>query len=256
MSCNHDKIAYQKKALLRHVAIIMDGNSRWARKRGQLPIFGHKAGIESVKRAVHFALDHKIECLTLYAFSRENWRRPIQEINSLMQLLELAIEYELKHLHKYNICLRVIGDINFLNKNLQRNILLAENATKNNKGINLNIAINYSGQWDIIEGTKKIAQKVQAGLLFPQQIEEQTLANELCLQDLAPVDLLIRTGGEYRISNFLLWQIAYSEFWFTDVFWPDFNESIFENAINDFYLRERRFGSSGINFTKVGSTTC
>ncbi len=226
----------------RHVAIIMDGNGRWANRKGKLRIFGHKAGIKSVRRAVKFAASNRLEVLTLYAFSSENWNRSIQEVSSLMELFIYALESKLKSLHKHNVKLRVIGDISRFNKRLQESIYRSEQLTKNNNGLILNIAANYGGRWDIIQGVKALAKQVEKGILTPDQISEALLSKCVCMSDLAPVDLVIRTGGEHRISNFLLWQIAYAELYFTDVLWPDFDEGIFKDAMNAFAQRNRRFG--------------
>lgn len=231
-----------KNCLPCHIAIIMDGNGRWAIKKGKMRIAGHKEGLKALKKAVTFAISNKINILTLYAFSSENWNRPIQEVKELIKLFAWIINDIINKLYKLNIKLRVIGDISKFKYNLQKKIKYAENLTKNNNGLILNIAANYGGRWDIIHGFKQIAEQLQEGNLSPDQIKEDTLEKYLCLSDLKPVDLVIRTGGEYRISNFLLWQIAYAEFYFTDVLWPDFNEKIFRNAINNFLNRNRRFG--------------
>ncbi|MGE9553482.1 (2E,6E)-farnesyl-diphosphate-specific ditrans,polycis-undecaprenyl-diphosphate synthase [Erwinia amylovora] len=228
----------------RHVAIIMDGNGRWAKNQGKLRISGHKAGVKSVRRAVSFAVSKKLDALTLYAFSSENWNRPPQEVMALMELFVWALDSEVKSLHKHNVRLRIIGDIGRFNARLQERIRRAEELTQQNDGLTLNIAANYGGRWDIIHGVRKIAEQVQEGLIRPDQIEEETLGQHLCLNELAPVDLVIRTGGEHRISNFLLWQVAYAEFFFTDVLWPDFDEQVFEGALNAFAQRERRFGGA------------
>ncbi|ARJ41073.1 (2E,6E)-farnesyl- diphosphate-specific ditrans,polycis-undecaprenyl-diphosphate synthase [Pantoea alhagi] len=234
----------QQRTGPRHVAIIMDGNGRWAKNQGKLRVSGHKAGVKSVRRAVSFAVSNKLEALTLYAFSSENWSRPAQEVVALMELFVWALDSEVKSLHKHNVRLRIIGDISRFNSRLQERIRRAEELTQQNNGLTLNIAANYGGRWDIIHGVRKIAEQVQEGLLRPDQIEETTLSGFLCMHDLAPVDLVIRTGGEHRISNFLLWQIAYAEFYFTDVLWPDFDEQVFEGAMNAFSHRERRFGGA------------
>lgn len=228
----------------RHVAIIMDGNGRWARNQGEQRISGHKAGIKSVRRAVGFAVNNKLEALTLYAFSSENWNRPLQEVTALMELFVRALDSAVKNLHKHNVRLRIIGDTGRFNARLQERIRRAEELTQQNNGLTLNIAANYGGRWDIIHGVRKIAEQVQEGRISPNQIEEETLNQHLCLNELVPVDLVIRTGGEYRISNFLLWQVAYAEFFFTDVLWPDFDEQVFEGALNAFAQRERRFGGA------------
>ncbi|MFC0141977.1 (2E,6E)-farnesyl-diphosphate-specific ditrans,polycis-undecaprenyl-diphosphate synthase [Erwinia mallotivora] len=228
----------------RHVAIIMDGNGRWAKNQGKLRITGHKAGVKSVRRAISFAVSNKLEALTLYAFSSENWNRPPQEVMALMELFAWALDNEVKSLHKHNVRLRIIGDISRFNVRLQERIRRSEELTQQNNGLTLNIAANYGGRWDIIHGVRKIAEQVQEGLIRPEQIEEETLNQQLCLNELVPVDLVIRTGGEHRISNFLLWQVAYAEFFFTDILWPDFDEQVFEGALNAFAQRERRFGGA------------
>jgi len=231
----------------RHVAIIMDGNGRWAKSRGKLRIFGHKAGVKSVRRSVSFAVSHHFDALTLYAFSSENWNRPMQEVSALMELFVRALDSEVKSLHKHNVRLRIIGDISRFSRRLQERIRHSEALTQNNNGLTLNIAANYGGRWDIIQGVKQLAEKVREGTLLPDQIDEDALCQHVCLHELAPVDLVIRTGGEHRISNFLLWQIAYAELYFTDVLWPDFDEHVFEGALNAFAQRERRFGGATPN---------
>ncbi|URJ23532.1 polyprenyl diphosphate synthase [Blochmannia endosymbiont of Camponotus sp. C-003] len=241
---NQDLSTFSSNLLPRHVAIIMDGNGRWARTRGKLRIVGHQAGFNAVRRAVHFAVNHRFDALTLYAFSSENWKRPDKEIDSLMQLFSHALNNEIDVLHKNNIKLRIIGDINRFSVELQKNIHRSEQLTSNNSGLTLNIAANYGGRWDIIQGVKQLATQVQQGILTPNQIDEDALCKCICMNELAPVDLVIRTGGEHRISNFLLWQIAYAELFFTDVLWPDFNNIIFKRALNTFMKRERRFGNS------------
>lgn len=243
-SNNHNNTDDQQGNGPRHVAIIMDGNGRWAKNQGKLRISGHKAGVKSVRRAVSFAVSNNLEALTLYAFSSENWSRPPQEVTALMELFVWALDSEVKSLHKHNVRLRVIGDTSRFSPRIQERIRRSETLTANNSGLTLNIAANYGGRWDIIEGVKKLAEQVQEGLLRPDQIIEESLTSQLCMQELAPVDLVIRTGGEHRISNFLLWQIAYAEFYFTDVLWPDFDEHVFEGALNAFSLRERRFGGA------------
>lgn len=243
-SNNHNNTDDQQGNGPRHVAIIMDGNGRWAKNQGKLRISGHKAGVKSVRRAVSFAVSNNLEALTLYAFSSENWSRPAQEVTALIELFVWALDSEVKSLHKHNVRLRVIGDTSRFSPRIQERIRRSETLTANNSGLTLNIAANYGGRWDIIEGVKKLAEQVQEGLLRPDQITEESLTSQLCMQELAPVDLVIRTGGEHRISNFLLWQIAYAEFYFTDVLWPDFDEHVFEGALNAFSLRERRFGGA------------
>ncbi len=225
-----------------HIAIIMDGNGRWAEKQGKIRAFGHKAGFEKVKEIIKFSVHNNIKVLTLYTFSSENWKRPKSEVLSLLELFSFALKNEIKNLNKYNICLKIIGDVTYFNSELQRCINYAEKITLNNSGLILNIAANYGGKWDIVEGVKKIVSDVQDGYLNIHQIEEKIFSQYLCTNSLLPVDLVIRTGGEKRISNFLLWQIAYSELYFTDVLWPDFDQFILQDAINDFSIRKRRFG--------------
>ncbi len=228
----------------RHVAIIMDGNGRWAKRQGKMRVFGHKAGAKSVRRAVVFAANNGIDALTLYAFSSENWSRPAQEVSALMELFTWALDSEVKNLHRNNVRLRVIGDTGRFNSRLQERIQKAEALTSQNTGLTLNIAANYGGRWDILQGVKQLASLVQEGQLSPDQIDEEMLSQQICMSELVPVDLVIRTGGEHRISNFLLWQIAYAELYFTDVLWPDFDEQDFEGALHAFANRERRFGGT------------
>ncbi|ALD15194.1 UDP pyrophosphate synthase [Buchnera aphidicola (Aphis glycines)] len=226
----------------RHIAIIMDGNGRWAQKKGKTRIFGHQAGFKAVKKTVKFALQNKIKILTLYTFSTENQKRPQIEIIALLKLFLFALKNEVKHLNKYNIRLKVIGDLTYFHEELKFYIYNAEKTTLKNNGLVLNIAANYGGKWDIVEGVKKIVSDVQKGCLSIEQIKEEIFSQYLSTNHILPVDLVIRTGGEKRISNFLLWQIVYSELYFTDVLWPDFNASEFKNAINFFSTRQRRFG--------------
>ncbi|MCW5196475.1 di-trans,poly-cis-decaprenylcistransferase [Buchnera aphidicola (Pemphigus obesinymphae)] len=231
------------KKKLRHVAIIMDGNRRWAKNKGRFFILGYQEGIKAVHRTINFAILNRIEVLSLYAFSRENRYRPMLELKLLMQFFLQKIDDEIANFNRNNVCVKFIGDIKYFDDLLQKKIKLAEMSTINNNGLILIIAANYGGKWDIIEGIKKIIKKIESGFLHVNEIEESTLSNVLSTKDLAPVDLVIRTGGEYRISNFLLWQIAYSELYFTDVLWPDFNDCIFKLAIEVFLKRKRRFGS-------------
>lgn len=242
---NKEKLK-EKKSNLYHIAIIMDGNRRWADKKGKNRIFGHQEGFKAVKKAVRFAILKKLKILTLYAFSSENRNRSLSEIASLMELFLFALNSEKKNLNQYDIKLKVIGDITYFNKKLQCKINQVENKTFNNKGLILNIAANYSGRWDITQSVRKISNKIQKGLLRIDEIQEDIISQNLSTNKLLPVDLVIRTGGEKRISNFLLWEIAYSELYFTDVLWPDFNENIFQDAIDSFMSRERRFG--GLKF--------
>ncbi|WP_159565837.1 (2E,6E)-farnesyl-diphosphate-specific ditrans,polycis-undecaprenyl-diphosphate synthase [Budvicia diplopodorum] len=244
MSPAKQQLNNNKMSVPRHVAIIMDGNGRWAKQLGKLRIFGHQEGAKAVRRAVSFAVNHRIEALTLYAFSSENWNRPPQEVSALMELFIRALDKEAKSLHKHNVRLKVIGDTQRFSEKLQARIQRAEALTESNTGLTLNIAANYGGRWDIIQAVQQLAHQVSEGILLPDAIDEQTLNQRINLSELAPVDLVIRTGGEHRISNFLLWQIAYAELYFTEVLWPDFDELVFEGALNAFAQRERRFGGT------------
>ncbi|MGG4608889.1 polyprenyl diphosphate synthase [Providencia sp. Me31A] len=228
----------------KHVAIIMDGNGRWAKQRGKLRITGHKAGVESVRNSVRFAVKNKISSLTLYAFSSENWRRPEKEVSSLMELFVFALDNEVKNLHKNNVKLKVIGDVSRFSERLRKRIDKAEALTKNNTGLNLNIAANYGGRWDITNSVKQVFAKVQSGEISIDDINEEMINSQICMHDQENVDLVIRTGGEHRISNFLLWQVAYAEFYFTNVLWPDFDQVVFQNAVDAFSKRERRYGGA------------
>ncbi|OQM33996.1 polyprenyl diphosphate synthase [bacterium endosymbiont of Pedicinus badii] len=226
---------------IRHVAIIMDGNGRWAKKKGKVRIEGHKEGIKAMFRAINFSIN-KIKVLTLYAFSSENWKRPKKEVSDLMNLFVYILKKKVKILKKKKIRINFIGNTKVFCKNLKKYIKKTEKITKKNKKLILNIAINYGGRWDIIQSAVKIAHLVKLGHLEPKEINEKIFCKFICINEFFPVDLVIRTGGEYRISNFLLWQIAYSELFFTKVLWPDFDKKIFEQAILSFSKRKRKFG--------------
>ncbi len=226
----------------KHVAIIMDGNGRWAKQKGKLRAFGHQNGVKAVRSAVSFAAKHGIEVLTLYAFSSENWNRPKAEVSALMTLFMKALDSEVKKLHKNNIRLRVIGDKSAFSEALQKRIAESEKLTENNTGLILNIAANYGSLWDITQAAQRMAVKVKLGEIAVTDITPERLQAELVTEDQPQVDLLIRTSGEQRISNFLLWQIAYAELYFTPVLWPDFNDKTFSEAICTFQQRDRRFG--------------
>ncbi|PJG84959.1 polyprenyl diphosphate synthase [Conservatibacter flavescens] len=228
----------------KHVAIIMDGNGRWAKQKGKMRIFGHKNGVMAVRKSVAYARKIGIESLTLYAFSSENWSRPEAEVNALMSLFMQALDHEVSKLHKNNIRLRILGDTAKFSTSLQNKIRRAENMTEKNTALTLNIAANYGGCWDIVQAVKQLAHKVQAGECEVDQITESLFQQHLVTGEQSPVDLLIRTSGEQRISNFLLWQTAYAEFYFSDVLWPDFDETIFEQAVIAYQQRHRRFGGS------------
>ncbi|WP_027074442.1 isoprenyl transferase [Mannheimia granulomatis] len=227
----------------RHVAIIMDGNGRWAKQKGKLRIFGHQNGVKAVRSAVSFAAKHQIKVLTLYAFSSENWSRPETEVSALMSLFMRALDSEVKKLHKNNIRLNIIGDKSAFSENLQKRIAESEKLTENNTGLILNIAANYGGYRDIVQAAQKVAAQVKKNQLTIEQITPELFQQQLSTGNQPEVDLLIRTSGEQRISNFLLWQIAYAELFFTPVLWPDFDDETFSQAILSYQQRERRFGS-------------
>jgi len=244
---NNEALAEQAehKNVPQHVAIIMDGNGRWAQLQGKGRVSGHKAGVESVRAVVASARKANVKALTLFAFSSENWQRPAKEVGVLMDLFMYVLTKEVKRLHKHNIRFQVIGDLSRFSEKLQKNIAKSELLTANNTGLVLSIAANYGGRWDIAQAAKNLASKVQSGSMALDDINELTLNEQTCLSDLPTLDLLIRTGGDCRISNFLLWQAAYAELYFTDILWPDFQEEQFEQAINCFDQRERRFGKTG-----------
>ncbi|PSV50923.1 MULTISPECIES: isoprenyl transferase [unclassified Photobacterium] len=231
--------------LPKHIAVIMDGNGRWAKAKGKARVFGHKAGVEAVRKTVSTANRLGIKALTLFAFSSENWRRPEAEVSLLMELFMTVLSREVKRLHKNNIQLRIIGDKRRFSQRLQDKISAAEELTADNTGMVLNIAANYGGQWDILEAAKKLAQQAIDNELDLATVTEQDLESGLSTYGLPEVDLLIRTSGECRISNFMLWQVAYAELFFTEEHWPDFDESSLLNAIAWFVTRERRFGCTG-----------
>lgn len=227
-----------------HVAIIMDGNGRWAKKQGLMRIFGHRRGVDAVRGAIEFAAEIGIKYVTMYAFSTENWNRPAIEVNALMQLLVDSIEKELPSLMKNGIRLKTLGNISQLPGNCAAQLAKAEEQTKNNDKTTLILALSYSGRWDITQAVKKIGLDIQNGHLDPNSITDELIGKALNTAQYPDPDLLIRTSGEQRISNFLLWEIAYSEVYFTDVLWPDFTKQHFLDAILDYQNRERRFGKT------------
>jgi len=234
-----------KAKIPRHVAIIMDGNGRWAERRHMPRFAGHKAGVDAVRRVVEVAGKRGIEVLTLFAFSSENWRRPKKEVGLLMDLFMVALEREVKRLNKNNVRLRIIGDIAGFSEKLQQRIHRAQQLTADNTGLVLVVAANYGGRWDITQAARKLAARVEAGELRAEDIDTEMMAANMCLHDLPEPDLFIRSGGEMRISNFLLWQLAYCEMYFTDILWPDFNEGVIDDALESFSRRQRRFGRTG-----------
>jgi len=238
-------MASEKQAALpKHIAIIMDGNGRWAKQRHQPRFMGHRAGVKAVEESVRACAEKGIEVLSLFAFSSENWRRPSKEVSLLMEMFKLALKKQVPRLQKRNIRLRIVGDISRFSDSLQQHIQQAEKQTEQNTGLTVVIAANYGGRWDITQSVRQLASRVAKGELKPEQISEEMIGASLCCPDLPEPDLFIRTGGEQRISNFMLWQLAYTEFYFTDILWPDFNRDTIESAIQSFTTRERRFGKT------------
>lgn len=227
-----------------HVAIIMDGNGRWAKQKGHMRIFGHRQGVKAVRAAIESAAEIGVGYLTLYAFSTENWTRPEQEVNGLMELLVDTIDSELPTLMKNKIKLATIGDLAKLPKKCQAQLEKTKGKTAENNGLTLVLALSYSGRWDIIEAIKRIGFDVKLGKLTPEEINDEIVDKALNTSCFPNPDLLVRTSGEQRISNFLLWEIAYSELYFTPVLWPDFTKDDFYKAIVDYQGRERRFGKT------------
>ena len=235
----------ERQKVPRHVVMIMDGNGRWAKRRALPRFAGHKAGLEVVQKIVTACAERGVEALTLFAFSSENWKRPEKEVSLLMELFLTALRNELKKLTRNNVRLRVIGGIEAFSEKIQNSIEDAERSTENNSGIVLNIAANYGGRWDILNGVKTLYQKIQAGEVKLEELNESSFNQQLAMADLPEPDLFVRTGGEKRISNFLLWQLAYTELYFTDTLWPDFNDAELDKAIEFFFSRQRRFGRTG-----------
>lgn len=233
----------------RHIAIIMDGNGRWAKRRHLPRHAGHKAGVKTVRTCVEQCVNHGIEVLTLFAFSSENWKRPQKEVGLLMGLFVAALKVEVKRLKRNNVQLRIIGDRSAFSDKLQKLIVSAEEATAGNTGLVLQIAASYGGRWDITEATRKLAERVKQGDLLPEEVTEELISSELSFADLPDPDLFIRTGGEQRLSNFLLWQSAYAELYFTDLLWPEFGTDAFQQALGSFSGRLRRFGKTSEQVT-------
>jgi len=235
-----DKV--EKGDIPKHIAIIMDGNGRWAKKKRLPRISGHKQGINSVREITRVCGEIGIKYLTLYTFSTENWNRPQREVNALMGLLLNTINIEVQELNKNNVCLKTIGDVDQLPLKTKKGIEDGKELTKNNTGLKLCLALSYGSRQEIINGVKKISEKVKNGIMGIEQIDENSFSNELYTSEFPDPDLLIRTSGENRISNFLLWQIAYSEIYLTDTYWPDFREGELIKSLLDYQSRERRFG--------------
>ena len=226
----------------KHVAIIMDGNGRWAKKQGQERLYGHNFGVESIRETLKAARELKVSYLTLYAFSTENWNRPKAEVDGLMDLLVRSLANEIKELSESGVRLLTIGDIEGLPENCRAELMDAQEYTKNNSEVHLILALNYSARWEIVNAVQKIALESQKGILDPLTINAEVISDHMTTTGIPDPELLIRTSGEHRISNFLLWQIAYTEFHFTEVLWPDFRKEDFYKAVLDYQSRERRFG--------------
>ncbi len=237
-----DKVSLDMSNLPEHIAIIMDGNGRWAQKRKLPRTAGHKAGIETIREIIRTCSDLKIKYLTLYAFSTENWQRPEGEISALMQLLVYYLRKEINELHKNNVRIHTIGDISKLPQAVIEEIQSALKLTQHNNGLFVNIALNYGGRDEIVRAVKILCEKVKEGELDVSQIDEKVFEQYLYTKGIPSPDLLIRPSGELRISNFLLWQMAYTEFWFSNIYWPDFTKEHLIQAICDYQKRERRFG--------------
>lgn len=227
-----------------HVAIIMDGNGRWAKQRGLPRLEGHRRGVDNVRTLVRCCIEKKISYLTLFAFSSENWRRPKQEVNWLMNLLSRALDREVQTLHDNGVRLQFIGNLTELPDSVQDKIRTATAITGANDRLVLTIALNYGGRWDLTQACRTIAKEVQSGQLVSDDITSDTISQNLSTSWISEPDLFIRTGGEKRMSNFLLWQLAYTELYFTNTFWPEFNQDEFEKALQSFRLRIRRFGQT------------
>lgn len=235
--------------LPQHIAVIMDGNGRWAKEHGKPRVWGHHNGVKSVRQISEAATEIGIPWLTLYAFSTENWNRPTLEVNALMEILVMTIREELETMNKNNIRLAAIGDLDRLPGSTRKTLLQGIEKTKDNTRMTLTLALNYSSQWEITEAIKKLALLVAAGEIKPEEIDKATVNRFLSTNNMPDPELLIRTSGEYRISNFLLWQIAYTELYFSDVYWPDFDKEQFFQAIYSYQQRERRFGQTSEQLT-------
>lgn len=238
-----------------HIAIIMDGNGRWAKRRHLPRMLGHQEGVKAVRKVIKLCGEMKIKALTLFAFSSENWQRPEQEVNYLMALFLNTLKSEIDKLTKNNVQLRMVGNLEGFNQPLREWIDKSQTLTAKNTGLKLVIAVNYSGQWDIVQAAQRIMNQVKSGKFETEILTREIFAEYLSLADLPAVDLLIRTSGEYRISNFLLWQLAYTELYFTDILWPDFDEHELNKALQFYTRRERRFGCISEQLTEINAYT-
>ncbi|HAU66803.1 MAG: isoprenyl transferase [Arenicella sp.] len=238
----------KKRAILtpkpKHIAVIMDGNGRWANAKGLSRVAGHKKGVDSVKNLIKGCLQHDVPYLSIFAFSSENWSRPSTEVSALMELLSSALLHQSKKLHENGVKLTIIGDTSKLDPSIQRLASEAIALTSNNTALHFNVAINYGGRWDIVNAARTLAQRVKDGEMSVEDIDEESFGSELATAGIPDPDLYIRTSGEYRLSNFMLWQAAYSEFYFVDTLWPDFDEDAFTEALYRYTHRDRRFGAA------------
>jgi undecaprenyl diphosphate synthase len=241
--------------LPRHLAVIMDGNGRWAQQRRRPRAIGHRAGARAVNVCINFCLERGIGALTLFAFSSENWGRPEDEVGALMKLFMGALDREVDELHRRGVQVRFIGDRTRFSDAIRTRMASAERLTAGNRALVLSIAASYGGRQDIATAARSLAEDVAAGRLKPQDITESLLSQRVALTDLPAPDLFIRTGGDHRISNFLLWQLAYTELWFTDILWPDLNSELLQRAMDDFANRERRFGLTSAQVTAAAAET-
>jgi undecaprenyl diphosphate synthase len=235
-------ISTAEQRVPQHLAIIMDGNGRWAAQRNSMRSIGHRAGAKAVQVSIEFCLAHGIQALTLFAFSSENWKRPEEEVSTLMKLFLRMLNSEIEELHRQGVRIQFIGQRSDFSVEIQEKMRWAEQLTQNNFKLNLNIAGSYGGRWDIVNACRALVHDAGPAGLQAEQITEQSLGKFMALAEQSEPDLLIRTGGDCRISNFLLWQMAYTEFWFTDTLWPDINQAILMQATQDYKLRERRYG--------------
>lgn len=245
MAASENNSVAIQNSMPRHIAIIMDGNGRWAEKRFLPRAFGHQAGVKAVRKIVEHCANKGVEVLTLFAFSSENWRRPKEEVSLLMSLFVDTLQREIDTLDKNGICLKFIGERSAFPDILQEKMRVGEEQTKDNKALSLVIAANYGGHWDMCQAVQKVVDKMVAGELSQQPISPELIQEHLSTAGLPDPDLFIRTGGEERVSNFLLWQLAYTEFYFTTTLWPDFNQDSLDEAVNSFKSRQRRFGRTG-----------
>ncbi|EDP46136.1 isoprenyl transferase [Rickettsiella grylli] len=245
--------AYRALKLPQHIAIIMDGNGRWAKQRHLPRMLGHQEGVKAVRKVIKSCSEMGIKALTLFAFSSENWQRPEQEVNYLMTLFLNTLKNEIEKLAQNNVQLKMVGNLERFNAPLRQWIDKSQALTAHNTGLQLIIAVNYSGQWDIVQAAQKLIDEVKHGAFIADQLTQEMFANYLSLAHLPALDLLIRTSGEYRISNFLLWQLAYTELYFTDTLWPDFDEQALQKALHFYAQRERRFGCTSEQLTEINA---